>query len=226
MGIREEHPSPCRTGLLADERAHVGHSAGRCRVERRCLDSDFLSDPDPGQILGRNTDFRPHGGQVGDREHLAVFLDRFTQGNVLFHNHSVEGGTQHIAVEAAIGIYTGTDGGELLLNVGDGNFGLAQHLSRLQVVLLGGDLLLPQFPLPLVGRPGKAQTLLRCHQLAALFRERGACQHGQHLPLLDDLPQVGRHTLNHPGDPGNDVCRTILIEADLTGKLQRRLNPG
>ena len=84
---------------------------------------------------------------------------------MLLHHDTGQGRTQFISVGATS---SGTNRRQLLRSIGHSDFRLLQGLPGLQIVLLSGDLFLPELLFPLVGVLGQCQALLRRLQFTAL----------------------------------------------------------
>ena len=189
------------------------------------MDGGLFSHAHKGQIAGRDLHLGPDRAQVGDGEHGRAVLHGLAHRQMLFNHHTIKRSSQLEAVQpsrSSAGI--DANGGQLLLGVGGSNFGLAQSLLGLQVVLLRRDLFLPQLLFTLIGGARQRQALLRRQQLAALLGNRGAGQHRQQLPLFDHLSQIGGNALGHPGNARHHMGGLVVVKADFSRQLQAAAN--
>ncbi|MOA13790.1 hypothetical protein D3C78_1338530 [compost metagenome] len=131
---------------------------------------------------------------------------------MLLHDDRIEGGAQFIAV-AGTGRPHRCD---LLPSIGQGDLGLLQRLTCLQVILLGADSLLPQLLFPLKGQPRQFQATLSRLLLTAQVGDLLAGNHRQYLAALDRLAQLGVHRFDHTRHAGYHMSGAVLVKADLT----------
>lgn len=138
---------------------------------------------------------------------------------MLFHYHPVERRAQFITI-AAGGNHAATEYADLLPGVVHGDFGFFQRLARLQQILLGGNLVLPQLLLALVGGARQGQAPLRRSLFATLIGDLLTGDHRQQLALLHPLPEIDRHRLDYPWHPRYDVGGAVFVQAHFAGERQ------
>ena len=241
LRIGQRHARLGGAGLLADQRADVGRpclsTVPSKAVER---DGDLLAHahaaPDP---WARSTNSAHTVRQVRDGEDVGVFLHRLAEREVLLDDDAVERRAQLEAVRARRPTPVGADGAQLLRRVVHRDLAPpAGPCVRLQVVLLGRDLVLPQLLLALVGRrapaPGaSAPSAARCAARTSAVLAITAST----WPFLTCWPRLAGHALDHARHARHDVGGAVFVEADFArepaarpgawpaGGLQRRCRP-
>ena len=199
--------------LLAQQAPDITHLPFDLDIHVRRRDFHRTTSRDLAQICRRDGEGCPDLIQVRKDEGVGRLADDFANGQVFLHHHGVERSSEFVTITAN-GVNRSTDRTDLLLGVGQGDLRFLQRLACLEVVLLRGNLVLPQLLLTLEGHSRQFDATLCGLLFAAQVRDLLARDYSEDLTLFDRLTQVGLDSLYNARNTRNHVGGPVFIEAN------------